>query len=109
MIEFVTIENKCNDNYEVLLVFENDGKRTVDHVFEFVYNRDDKSINIKPHNEEYEYVSNLTARDIVLYPMFREHLNKIISGKKGLLSTMFAFKHIKASDNLEWILNEFID
>ena len=107
MIEFVTIENKCNDNYEVLLIFENDGKRIIDHVFEFVYNRDDKSINIKPHNEEYEYVSNLTARDIVLYPMFREHLNKIINGKG--LSTMFAFKHIKTGDNLEWILNEFID
>lgn len=108
MIEFVTIENKYNDNYEVLLVFENEDKRIIDHVFEFVYNRDDKSINIKPHNEEYEYVSDLTARDIVLYPMFREHLNKIINGK-GLLSTMFAFKHIKANDNLEWILNEFID
>ena len=107
MIEFVTIENKYNDNYEVLLVFENENKRIIEHVFEFVYNRDDKSINIKPHNEEYEYVSDLTARDIVLYPMFREHLNKIINGKG--LSTMFAFKHIKANDNLEWILNEFID
>lgn len=111
MIELVSI-NDCVSHFEVLLESKHDGHSITEHVLEFTINRDENSINVLPKTDDYDYVSDLTARDIILYPIFREQLNKIIYGHDKNSNTImagFPYKHIKASGDYEWILNELVD